>query len=69
MKIDVNVTGLDSLVEAVNNLAATVAHQSSKTIKENKKAKAELVSQAETAPNKQAEDTVTIEMVRAKLRH
>ena len=67
MKIDVNVTGLDSLVEAVNNLAATVAHQPSKTLKGSKKAKTEPVAQAEATTDKQAEDAVTMETVRAKL--
>jgi hypothetical protein len=67
MKIDVNVTGLDFLAEAINKLAATVAHKPSKTIKESKKAKTESVTQAEAPTDKQAEDAVTMETVRAKL--
>jgi hypothetical protein len=67
MKIDVNVTGLDPLVEAVNNLAATFAKQPSIAAKESKKAKTEPVQDAEVATDRKAVDEVTLEMVRAKL--
>ena len=67
MKIDVNVTGLDPLVEAVNNLAATFAQQPSTAAKESKKAKTEPVQETEVATDRKAGDEVTLEMVRAKL--
>ena len=67
MKIDVNVTGLDPLVEAVNNLAATFAQQPSTAAKESKKAKTEPVQETEVSKDKQPESTVTLETVRAKL--
>lgn len=67
MKIDVNVTGLDPLIEAVNNLTATLAQQPSKVVKESKKVKTEQVQDAEIATDKQPENTVTLETVRAML--
>lgn len=67
MKIDVNVTGLNPLVEAVNNLAATFTKQPGTAAKNSKKPKTEQVNDVEIATDRKAEDEVTLESVRAKL--